>query len=126
LQESNQEANNVRKVHLQKLCSGFEKLHMLESENISKYFARILAILNQMKRYGEKMEETHVVEKILCSLQKKFHHVVVMIEESQNMDFFSIQGLMGKLQAHEKRVNEIQEDVGVQTLFSKQDGSRYS
>jgi hypothetical protein len=49
-----------------------------------------------------------------------------MIEESQNMDFFSIQGLMGKLQAHEKRVNEIQEDVGVQTLFSKQDGSRYS
>jgi hypothetical protein len=32
---------------------------MLESENISKYFARILAILNQMKRYGEKMEETH-------------------------------------------------------------------
>jgi len=26
------------------------------------------------------------------------------------MDFLSIQGLMGKLQTHEKRVNEIQED----------------
>jgi hypothetical protein len=55
---------------------------MLESKNISEYFARILAIYNQMKRYRGKMEETRVVEKILRSLQKKFHYVVVAIEES--------------------------------------------
>ena len=65
MQESNQSTNNVRKVHLQKLCGDFEKLHMLESENISEYFAIVLAIYNQMKRYGEKMEETYVVKKIL-------------------------------------------------------------
>jgi hypothetical protein len=58
------------------------------------------------------MEKTHVVEKIICSLQKKFHYVVVVIEESQNIDVLSIQSLMGKLQACEKIVNEIQEDVG--------------
>ena len=55
---------------------------MLESKNISKYFARVLAIYNQIKRYGEKMRETYVVEKILRSLQKKFHYMVVPIEES--------------------------------------------
>ena len=33
---------------------------------------------------------------------------------------------MGKLQAHEERINEIKEDVSEQTLFSKQDGSGYS
>jgi hypothetical protein len=38
--------------------------------------------------------------------------MVIAIEESQNMDVLSIQGLMGKLQPHEKRVNEIQKDVG--------------
>jgi hypothetical protein len=32
---------------------------MLESENISKYFARVLTIYNQIKRYEEKMEETY-------------------------------------------------------------------
>lgn len=37
--------------------------------------------------------------------------MVIAIEESQNMDVLSIQGLMGKLQTHE-RVNEIQKDVG--------------
>jgi len=63
LQESNQEADNVRKVCLQKLCGDFEKLHMLESKNISEYFARVLAIYNQMKRYREKMEETRVVKR---------------------------------------------------------------
>jgi hypothetical protein len=33
---------------------------------------------------------------------------------------------MGKLEAHEKRVNEIQEDVSAQTLFSKQYDFGYS
>jgi hypothetical protein len=66
-------------------------------------------------RYGEK--ETHVVEKILCSLQKKFHYVMVVIKESPNMDFFNIQGLMEKLQVQEKRVNKFQEDIGAQALL---------
>jgi hypothetical protein len=35
------------------------------------------------------------------------------------MDVFSIQGLMENLQAHEKRVDKIQDDVGVQAFFFK-------
>jgi hypothetical protein len=70
---------------------------MLESKNILKYFVRVLTIYNQIKRYWEKMNETCVVEKIIRSLQ--------------NMDALSIQGLMGKLQAHEKKVNKIQENM---------------
>jgi len=72
------------------------------------------------------MEETRVLKKIIRLLQMKFYYVVVVIEKSQNMNVLSIQDLMGKLQAHEKIVNEIQKDVGVQALFSKQYGSGYS
>jgi ribosomal protein L29 len=81
LQELNQEVNKARKLRFQKLRGDFEKLHMLKSENISEYFARVLTIYNQMKRYKEKMEETRVVEKILLSLRKKFYYVVIAIEE---------------------------------------------
>ena len=63
---------------------------MFESETISKYFARVLAIYNQIKRYREKMKETYMVEKISCLLQKKFYYMVVAIEESQNMNVLSI------------------------------------
>jgi hypothetical protein len=72
----------MRKVCLQKLRDDFEKLHMLESKNISEYFTRVLAIYNQMKRYEEKMEEKRVAKNIQRSLQKKFYYVVVIIEKS--------------------------------------------
>jgi molybdenum cofactor biosynthesis enzyme len=40
---------------------------MFESESISNYFARVLTIYNQIKRYEEKIEETRLVEKIIHS-----------------------------------------------------------
>lgn len=70
------------------------------------YCARVLSIYNQIKRYEEKMEETHVVKKIINLLQKKFHYVVVVIKKSQNIDLHTIQSFMGKLQAHEEIVDE--------------------
>ena len=45
------------------------------------YFARVLSIYNQIKRYEEKMEETHAVKNIINLLQKKFHYVVVVIKK---------------------------------------------
>jgi len=53
LHQSNQEADNVRKVCLQKLRGDFEKLYIIELEIISNYFAKVLVIYNQMKRYEE-------------------------------------------------------------------------
>jgi hypothetical protein len=44
------------------------------------------------------MEETRVVEKIIRSLQKKFHYVVVTIEKLQN-------GLFDNSMTHEKTIS---------------------
>jgi hypothetical protein len=60
----------VRKIHLPKLRSDFEKLHMHASKNFSKYFARLLVICNQMKIYKEKIKETRMVEKTYICCKK--------------------------------------------------------
>ena len=48
-----------------KLRGDFEKLHVLELENVSEYFASVLTIFNQIKRYEKKIKETYMVENIL-------------------------------------------------------------
>ncbi|XP_019236670.1 PREDICTED: uncharacterized protein LOC109216909 [Nicotiana attenuata] len=69
----------------------------------------VLAVVNQLRRYGEDIEDVRVVENILRTLTPKFDFVVCAIEESKDLDSMMVEQLEGSLQAHEKKIKRRQE-----------------
>ncbi|KAA0050234.1 putative copia-type polyprotein [Cucumis melo var. makuwa] len=111
--------DRVKKVRLQKLRGDYESLHMKESESVSSYTSRLLAVVNEMKRFGKTISDEQVVEKILRSLDEKFNFIVIAIEESKDLSTMSIDQLMGSLQAHEEKLLKKNKQMTEQLFQSK-------
>jgi len=71
----------VKKIRLQSLRSDFASLKMKETESILDYFSRIKVVVNEFKKYEDKIEIFCLVEKILCSLTQ-----TVIIEEDMHIE----------------------------------------
>ena len=91
----------AKKVRLQALRGDFKKLNKESMETISDYFTKVISLAHQMRRNGENIDDVHVMEKILRSLDSNFDHVVVTIKESKDLKDLIVGELMGSLQDHE-------------------------
>ena len=99
---------------------------MKEFESFLNYSLRVLTNMNQIKRYGEKVEDDRVKDKILCSLTPKFDYVTYVFKNSNDLDTMTINGLFDTIQVEEekmlKRQNEPLEQVLKAKMSLKGDG----
>ncbi|KAK3015550.1 hypothetical protein RJ639_006232 [Escallonia herrerae] len=107
-------------VRLQLIRRDFETLYMKSGESISDFSYRTMAIVSQVRSYGEKISNETVVAKVLRSLTPKFDHVVPAIEEYKDLSIFSFDKLMGSLQAHKSRINRSLEKKEEKTFQVKE------
>ena len=76
---------------------------MRYGEGVTEYFSRVMTVANKMQIYGENMQDVKVVDKILRSLTEKFNYVVCSIEESKDIDSFTVDELQSSLIVHEQK-----------------------
>ncbi|TXG46600.1 hypothetical protein EZV62_027900 [Acer yangbiense] len=105
LKERYEGSERVKNVKMLTLKREFEMLKMKESESVKDYSSKLSDLVNQMRLYGETVEDYKVVEKMLISLPKKFEAKVAAIEESCDLKKLTISEMINKLQAQEQRMS---------------------
>ncbi|XP_026378211.1 uncharacterized protein LOC113272613 [Papaver somniferum] len=97
-------------------------------ESMKRFFDKVTKNVNAIRSYGEELSDQKIVEKVLRSLHSKFEHVVVVIEESKDLSVYSLNKLIGSLQAHEERLNGLLkiESYKEKALISREKGENAS
>ena len=97
-------SERVKSVKLLTLKREFENLKMKDSETVKDYSSKLSELVNQMRLYGDVVEDYKVVEKMLVSLLDKFEAKVAAIEESCDLRALTVSEMVSKLQAQEQRL----------------------
>ncbi|KAI5323652.1 hypothetical protein L3X38_032724 [Prunus dulcis] len=104
-------SEKVISIKLQSLWREFDNLLMKDSESIQVFFTKVSGIVNQIKCYGDTIPDRKIVEKTLRSLPPKYDHVAAAIEESKDLSTLSVHELIGSLEAHEKKNQQIHRTI---------------
>lgn len=80
----------VKLVKLQTLWRHYELLHMGEDEKIGRYVSKMQNCIHLLKGYGEVLTDKIIFKKVMHILTSHFDHVIVAIQESNNLETFKL------------------------------------
>ncbi|XP_050916161.1 uncharacterized protein LOC127131276 [Lathyrus oleraceus] len=76
---------------------------MKQYESITDYFGRVMMVANDMRNYGEDVDDVKIIEKILRTLTDKWNFIVCSIEEAKDIDQLFVDALQSSLLVHEPK-----------------------
>ena len=79
---------------------------MRENEENVDYVSKVKNLIHLMKGCSEVLTDKMIVEKVMNSLTSHFDHVIVAIQESNNLETLKMEDLVGSLEAHVLRIVE--------------------
>ena len=89
---------------------------MKEGEFVFDYFLRVLTVINNFKRNGEKLDDVRIMEKVFRLLDLKFEYIVIVIEEIKDLEVMTIEQFFGLLQVYEEKKKK-KEDI-IEQVFN--------
>ena len=97
----------VKDSNLQRLTTSIKEIKMEENESFDEFYVKLKDIVNSTFNLRETISEPKVVRKVLRSLLERFHVMITVIEESKDIDFIPLTGLVGNLQTYELGLTRI-------------------
>ncbi|KAM2097560.1 hypothetical protein ACFX1R_021090 [Malus domestica] len=91
---------------------------MGEHEAFSVYVVRLFDLISQMKSYGEDIGNQRIVQKLLISLPRSYDSIVVVIENTRDLETVDVQDVVASLKGYEQRIERHSEDRNEKALAS--------
>lgn len=79
---------------------------MGEDEKIAGYMSKVLNLVYLMKDCGETLTDKMIIENVMCALTSYFNHIIVAIQEFDNLETMKLEYLVGSLEARGVRIVE--------------------
>ncbi|XP_061993283.1 uncharacterized protein LOC133711109 [Rosa rugosa] len=101
LQVTHEGTTAVRESKLQQLIQQFENMKMGDDDKFADFYARLSVVVNGCFNLGDPIPQHRIVKKVLRSLPMKYHSKKIAIQESKNLNTYSLQELIGNLTTYE-------------------------
>jgi hypothetical protein len=93
--------DRVKVANVQRLMKEFELLSFRDGETVADFAVRVDRLTARLGDYGEVLDDSHVVRKVLRAAPRRLKQVAVSIEIHGDLDAMTLDELVGQLQVAE-------------------------